>query len=159
MAMQGGVIPVMNSADELVLDVNINLTHIPYPKYLGMELGRVGEGQESQPGVNTGQVAFAGEARRNHEPQFVMVVLTTSVMPYPAPKRFAGFKDLGGCLTGWAKRAYRVIHHEFKGKVAPNQRKPKTERSIGIRNHSTTKRVQEAATEENMEECTAISHC
>lgn len=68
MARQGGVIPVVNSADELVLDVNINLTHIPYPKYLGMELGRVAEGQERQPGVNTGQVAFAGKARRNHEP-------------------------------------------------------------------------------------------
>nr|QDL52615.1 hypothetical protein [Porcine reproductive and respiratory syndrome virus 2] len=88
-----------------------------------------------------------------------MIVLTASVMPYPAPKRPAGFKGLSGCLPGWAKRAHRVIHHEFKRKVASNQRKPKTERSIGIRNHSTTKRVQEAATEENMEECTAISHC
>lgn len=65
---QGGVLPVVDGADGLVLDVNVNSAHIPYPKYLGMELGRVAEGQERQPGVNTGQVAFVGEARRNHEP-------------------------------------------------------------------------------------------
>lgn len=68
MTRQGGVLPVMFSADELTLDVNINSTHIPYPEYLGMELGRVAEGQERQPGVNTSQAAFAGEARRYHKP-------------------------------------------------------------------------------------------
>lgn len=46
MAGQGGVKPVMNSANGLALDVNINLTHIPYSKYFGMVLGCVTEGQE-----------------------------------------------------------------------------------------------------------------
>lgn len=68
MTMQGGVVPVVNGTDELVFDVNVNLTHIPYPKYLGMELGRIAERQERQPGIDTSQVAFAGEARRNHKP-------------------------------------------------------------------------------------------
>lgn len=68
MTRQGGVLPVMFGADELTVDVNINLIHIPYPEYLGVELGRVGEGQERQPGINTSQMAFTREARRHHEP-------------------------------------------------------------------------------------------
>lgn len=67
MTRQGGVLSVMYGANELMCDVNINSTHIPYPEYLGMELGRVGEGQERQPGINTSQMAFAGEARRHHK--------------------------------------------------------------------------------------------
>lgn len=88
-----------------------------------------------------------------------MVVLLTSITPNPAPKGSARFKNLSGCLSSKARLAHRVIYKELEGEIAPNQRKPKTERSVGIRNHNTTKRVQEAATEENIEECTAISHC
>lgn len=68
MARQGGILSVVDGTNKLVLDININTTYVPYPKYFGMELGRVAKGQERQPGINAGQVTFAGETRRNHEP-------------------------------------------------------------------------------------------
>lgn len=99
------------------------------------------------------------EARRYHKSQLVMIAFLAPIMTNPAPKRPVGLINLCGRLPGEARWAHRVVHPELEGKIAPNQWKPKTVRRIGIRNHSTTKRVQEAATEENMEECTAISHC
>lgn len=159
MARQGGVLPVMFGTNKLVLNVNIDFTHIPYPKYFGMILGCVTEGQKRQPGVNAGKVTLIGETRRYCKSQFVMIAFLAPVIANPAPKRPVGLIDLCCRLPGKARWTHRVIHQEFEGKIAPNQWKPKTVRRIGIRNHSTTKRVHEAATEENMEECTAISHC
>lgn len=65
MAGQGGVLPVMLSADELVLNVNKDLAYIPYSEYLRVKLGRVTEGQKRQPGVNAGQMTFIREAGRH----------------------------------------------------------------------------------------------
>lgn len=124
-----------------------------------MELCRVAEGQERQPSIDTGQMTLVGKAGWHRELQLIMIALLTSVIPDPTPQRSTGFENLSGRLSGEARWAYRVIHHELEGKIAPNQWKPKTVRRIGTRNHSTTNKVQEAATEENMEECTTINHC
>lgn len=88
-----------------------------------------------------------------------MIAFLTPIVTNPAPERPIGLIDLCHRLPGKARWAHRVIHQELEGEIAPNQWKPKTERRIGILSHNTTNRVQEAATEENMEECTAISHC
>lgn len=104
-------------------------------------------------------MTLVGKAGRHSKFQLVMIALLTSVMPYPAPQRSTGFEDLSGRLPGEARWAHRIIHHELESKIAPNQRKPKTVRRICTLSHSTTNKVQEAATEENMEECTAINHC
>lgn len=41
---QGVVLPIMVSTNELFPNVNINLAHISYPKYFGVELCRVAKG-------------------------------------------------------------------------------------------------------------------
>lgn len=156
---QGGVLPIVLSTNELPLNVNINLAHISYPEYFRMELCRVTEGQKRQPSIDTGQMTFVGKAGRHSKFQLIMIAFLASIVPYPTPQRSARFKDLSGRLPGEARWAHRIIHHELKRDIAPDQWKPKTVRRIGIRSHSTTNKVQEAATEENMEECTAINHC
>lgn len=104
-------------------------------------------------------MTLVGKAGRHSKFQLVMIALLTSIIPYPTPQRSTRFEDLSGRLPGEARWTHRIIHHELERKVAPNQWKPKTVRRIGTRSHSTTNKVQEAATEENMEECTAINHC
>lgn len=66
-AGQGGILPIMNGTNELTGFVNINGAHIPDSEYLGMKLGCITEGQERQPGISTGQMAFAGKTRRYHK--------------------------------------------------------------------------------------------
>nr|UNP34608.1 hypothetical protein HKBLJLKJ_00162 [Porcine reproductive and respiratory syndrome virus] len=66
-AGQGGILPIMNSTNELMEFVNIDTTHIPDSEYLGMKLGCITEGQERQPGISTGQMAFVGKTRRYHK--------------------------------------------------------------------------------------------
>lgn len=64
---QGGILPIVNGTNELTGFVNINFAYIPNSEYFGMKLGRITEGQKSQPGVSTGQMAFAGKTRRHHK--------------------------------------------------------------------------------------------
>lgn len=159
MTTQGGVLSIMDSTNELLMNVNINLTHISYPENFRVELCCVTKGQKPQPSINTGQMTLVGKAGRHSKCQLIMIALFTSIMPNPTPQRSTGFEDLSGRLPGETRWAHRIIHHELERKIAPNQRKPKTVRRVGSRSHSTMNKVQEAATEENMEECTAINHC
>lgn len=156
---QGGVLSIVDSTNELLLDVNINLAHVSYPENFRMELCCVTKRQKRQPSIDTSQMTLIGKAGRHSKFQLIVIALLTSIMPYPTPQRPTGFEDLGGRLPGEARLAHRIVHHELERKIAPNQRKPKTVRRIGTLSHITTNKVQEAATEENMEECTAINHC
>lgn len=90
-----------------------------------MELGRIREGQESQPSIIALKFEVVVPGWNGHR-QLIVITLLTRGVPYFAPHITTGLEPLLGRLTGETGHAYSVINGQLECRVAMGQWKPKT---------------------------------